>query len=72
MTREDGDEADGLSGNDLYRAGEAYLAQFDFNLKVALEDLHRRTEAARLADREVVSYPSKRISPHLQSTKKAG
>lgn len=44
-------------------AGEAYLAQFNFDLSVACEDLRQRTEAARAAGRKVVSRPPRRIQP---------
>lgn len=54
------------------RAGEAYLAQFDFDLKAACEDLQRRTEEARRAGREVVSHPPRRINLQPGPTKKVG
>jgi hypothetical protein len=44
------------------RAGEAYLAQFDFDMKTACEDLRRRTEEARKAGRQILSLPPKRVS----------
>lgn len=38
-------------------AGEAYFAEFGFNMKAVCDDLRRRTEEARKAGREVVSHP---------------
>jgi hypothetical protein len=54
------------------RAGEAYLARFNFDMEAACEDLRRRTEEARLAGRQVVSFPPKRIPPTAQPAKQAG
>lgn len=54
------------------RAGEAYLAQFNFDLRAACEDLQRRTEEARRAGRKVVSLPPRRIDPVPAPTKKVG
>jgi hypothetical protein len=54
------------------RAGEEYLARFNFDLGLACDDLRRRTEEARLAGRTVISRPAKRINPASAPTKKAG
>jgi hypothetical protein len=43
------------------RAGDAYMKQFGYDLRAVFEDLRRRTEAARLAGREVVSLPPRRV-----------
>ena len=45
------------------RAGDAYLKQFNYDMKAAFADLRRRTEAARQAGRKVVSLPPRRIQP---------
>jgi len=57
--------------DEVRRAGEAYLAQFDFDLKAACDDLRRRTELAREAGRNVVSYPPRRIARPLVSGRNA-
>jgi hypothetical protein len=58
--------------DEVRRAGEKYLAQFDFNMKAACDDLRRRTEEARRAGRQVVSFPPRLITPQKIRGKKAG
>jgi hypothetical protein len=45
---------------EVQRAGEAYFAEFDFDLQAIFDDLRRRTELARKAGRKVVSHPPRR------------
>jgi hypothetical protein len=41
-------------------------------MKAACDDLRRRTEEARLAGRQVISLPPKRITPQSAPDKKVG
>ena len=58
--------------DEVRRAGEAYLAQFGFDLKAACADLQRRTEEAAGAGRKVVTLPPRRPPGWTEPTKKAG
>ncbi|HEX4055283.1 MAG TPA: hypothetical protein VHX86_13550 [Tepidisphaeraceae bacterium] len=58
--------------DEIRRAGEAYLSQFNFDVKAACDDLRRRTDEARREGRRVVSFPPKRIVAPAPSAKKAG
>lgn len=58
--------------DEVRRAGEEYLAQFNFDLHAAVMDLQRLTEEAQRAGRLVVSLPPKRIAPQPPPAKKAG
>jgi hypothetical protein len=49
--------------DEVRRAGEAYMAQFNFDLHAACEDLRRRTEETARGGRVVVSRPPRRIPP---------
>jgi hypothetical protein len=56
------------------QAGDAYVRQFDHDLKAVFADLRRRTEEARRAGRTVVSMPPRRVQTPVhavQPTKKA-
>lgn len=54
-------------------AGEAYLAQFNFNLEAACADLQRRTEEAARAGQKVISLPPRPpLGQHVPPSKKAG
>jgi transaldolase len=54
-------------------AGDAYMRQFNYDLKAAFADLRQRTEASRQAGRTVVSLPPRRVPTATSpSTKKAG
>jgi hypothetical protein len=73
----DNTENDIPEGEDLVeearRGGEAYLAQFNFDLAAACDDLRRRTEEARRAGRRVISFPPRRPQPHATvSAKRVG
>jgi hypothetical protein len=58
--------------DEVRRAGEAYLAKFNFDIKAACEDLRRRTEEAQRAGRRIVFFPPKRVAPERATDKKAG
>ena len=45
---------------EVRRAGEAYFAEFDFDMEAIGDDLRRRTEIARKAGRVVVTHPPRR------------
>ena len=53
------------------RAGEAYLAQFNFDMKAACQDLRRRTREAARAGRRVLSLPPRRLARPEKAIKKA-
>jgi hypothetical protein len=56
------------------RAGDAYIRQFNYDLKAVFADLRRRTEEARRSGHRVVSMPPRRVqvpAQPIQSTKKA-
>jgi hypothetical protein len=55
--------------DEVRKAGEEYLAKFNFDLKAVCEDLRRRSEAA---GRKNVSYPPKRVKASGEAAKKAG
>jgi len=44
-------------------AGEGYLAQFNFDLHAACEDLRRRTEEAARSGSTVLSLPPRVVEP---------
>jgi hypothetical protein len=48
---------------EVRRAGDTYMKQFDYDLHAVFADLRRRTEEARLAGRKVVSLPARRVTP---------
>jgi len=58
--------------DEVRRAGEAFLAQFDFDMKAACDDLRRRTDEARRSGRQVLSLPPKRVTAVAGSDKNAG
>ena len=58
--------------DEVRRAGEAYLAEFKYDLRAACEDLLRRTEVARKAGRAVVSFPPRPAKPMKRPTKQVG
>ena len=58
--------------DEVRRAGEAYLAQFNFDLKAACADLQRRTEEAGQAGRRVVSLPPRPVDPARVRAKRVG
>jgi hypothetical protein len=54
---------------EVRRAGEAYLAKFNFDLKAACEDLRRLSEEN---GRKTVSLPPRPVKPSAGMTKKVG
>ena len=55
--------------DEVRKAGEAYLAKFNFDLKAVCEDLRRQSEAA---GRKTISLPPRPVQPHGTGAKKAG
>lgn len=47
--------------DEVRKAGEAYLAQFNFDMKTACDDLRKRSEAA---GRKTVSLPPRPVKRH--------
>ncbi len=57
---------------EVRRAGDAYCARFNHDLDAIFDDLHRRTEEARQAGRQVVSLPPRPPTATAAPTRKAG
>jgi hypothetical protein len=55
--------------DEVRRAGEAYFAQFNFDLKAICDDLRRRSDEA---GRKTVSLPPRPVQPRPTPTKKVG
>lgn len=49
--------------DEVRKAGEAYLAKFNFDLKAVCDDLRRQSEAA---GRKTVSLPPRPVEPHAR------
>ena len=54
---------------EVRRAGEAYFAEFNFDLDAIREDLNRSSEQE---GRNAISLPSRPARPNAPGTKKAG
>jgi transaldolase len=57
---------------EVRRARQEYAARFNYDLAAMVADLQRRTEEARRAGRQVVSFPPRPAHSEDQSAKQAG
>jgi hypothetical protein len=53
---------------EVRRAGDAYMRQFNYDLKAVFADLRQRTEEARRSGRTVVSRPPRRVPAKAVTT----